>query len=108
MLFRSPPYAVEASLHQLGNNLRTCRLRRNITIQEVADKIGVSRYLVADAERGRPSTGIAVYTALLWTYGLLDQLGALADPTTDEEGVALARIRERKTARTSEALDNDF
>ena len=24
-----------------------------------------------DAEKGKPGTGMAVYTALLWTYGLL-------------------------------------
>ena len=30
--------------------------------------------VVEDAEKDKPSTGIVVYTALLWALGLLDQL----------------------------------
>jgi hypothetical protein len=39
---------------------------------------------------------------------MIDQLSALADPATDEEGNALALAREPKRARRQEALDNDF
>ena len=108
MLLSAPPFAVKDAIVRLGKNLRTCRLRRNISIEDVAERIGVSRYTVAEAERGRPSTSIAVYVALLWSYGLLDQVGSVADPAGDEEGLALAQLRERKSAGTSEALDNDF
>lgn len=39
-LTSSPPYAVEQALERLGANLRTARLRRNLTIDNVAGKIG--------------------------------------------------------------------
>ncbi|MCU7936191.1 MAG: helix-turn-helix domain-containing protein [Candidatus Thiodiazotropha sp. (ex Dulcina madagascariensis)] len=58
------------ALKRLGANLRTARLRRNLTIKEIADKIGTGPRAVMDAEKGRPSTGIVVYTALLWAYDL--------------------------------------
>jgi hypothetical protein len=39
-LLDAPPYPVEQALTRLGQRLRTARVRRNFTIQEVADKIG--------------------------------------------------------------------
>ena len=107
-LLAALPYQIETNLKTLGANLRTARLRRNLTTAEVAEKIGVSRFAVADAEKGKPSTGIAVYAGLLWAYDLVEQLASLADPEHDEEGVALALDRERLRARHPRKLDNDF
>ena len=108
-LLTAPPYAVARSLKQLGANLRTARLRRNLTIQETAQKIGTGPRAVEDAEKGKPSTSIAVYAALLWAFDLLGQLDAVADPRHDGEGQALALSRERKRARRSGAgLSDDF
>lgn len=63
----------------LGANLRTARLRRKLTIEEVAQTIG-TRPRVMDAVKVKPSTGTAVYTALRWTYDLLSALVDLPDP----------------------------
>ncbi len=48
----------------LGANLRPVRLRRYLTIQDVADKIGTGPRAVADTEKGKSSTGIVVDVAL--------------------------------------------
>ncbi len=77
-LTQAPPYPVEQAIKHLGANLRTARLRRNLTIEEVAEKIGTGPRAVSDAERGKISTGIAVYTALIWAYDLLKPMSALA------------------------------
>lgn len=107
-LYDEPPYSVEQALKRLGGNLRTARLRRNLTIQEVAQKIGTGPRAVSGAEKGKPSTGIAVYVALLWVFDLLDQLNEVAAPGKDEEGQALALYKERSRARSTGELDNDF
>ena len=107
-LTASTPFDVERAIKGLGANLRVARLRRNLTLAEVAEKIGVSRYVVAHAESGKVSTAIAVYSGLLWTYGLLDQFTELADPAKDREGLALSLAHERTNARRTDALDNDF
>jgi hypothetical protein len=39
-LIQAPPYPVEQAIKRLGANLRTARLRRNLTIEEVGEKIG--------------------------------------------------------------------
>jgi DNA-binding XRE family transcriptional regulator len=105
-LLGATPYAVETALKKLGSDLKTARLRRNLTIQEAAQKIGTSRFAVADAEKGKPSANVATYAALLWAYGLTDRLSMLADPRNDEEGETLARTRQR--ARHVRRLSNDF
>ena len=107
-LLAAPPYQVDQTLKALGANLRTARLRRNLSIEDVAAKIGVGRHVIADAEKGKPSTGIAIYAGLLWAFGLIEQLAQVADPEADEEGRLLAKGRERLHARTPKVLDNDF
>ncbi len=108
LLTKAPPYAVEQALRRLGSNLRTARLRRNLTIDQVAQKIGTGTRAVRDAEKGKLSTGIAVYSALLWSYDLLGPMAALADPASDSEGLTLDRLSGRTRARASKGLDNDF
>lgn len=98
-LLTAPPYAVEQTLQRLGANLRTARLRRNLTLADLAQKIGTGTRAVADAEKGKPSTGIAVYAAMLWALDLLGPMADLAVPEKDEEGQTLALSRERARAR---------
>lgn len=107
-LLVAPPYAVEQSLKRLGANLRTARIRRRLTIEEVSRKIGVGTRAVSDAEKGKSSTSIAVYVALLWTFGLLADFENLADPGRDLEGQTLALSREKSRVRRIGVLDNDF
>ena len=108
LLTTAPPYEVEQAITRLGRNLRTARLRRNLTINEVAAKIGTGPRAVMDAEKGKLSTGIAAYVALLWAYDLLHPFGALAEPLTDREGLAFDQLSGRERARSGKGLDNDF
>jgi transcriptional regulator with XRE-family HTH domain len=83
-------------------------LRRDLTIHEAAEKIGTGPRAVSDAERGKPSTSVAVYAALLWVYDLLGAFEDLANPLKDEQGLILASRRDRVRARKGRGLDNDF
>jgi transcriptional regulator with XRE-family HTH domain len=107
-LLLAPPYPVEQALNRLGENLRTARIRRNFTIDEVAKKIGAGRRAIMDAEKGKASTGIAIYAALLWVYDLLSPLNDLANPANDEQGLTLIAAKEKTRARKSGGLDSDF
>ena len=107
-LLQAPPYPVEQALNRLGENLRTARIRRNFTIDEVAQKIGTGRRAVMDAEKGNVSTGIGIYAALLWVYDLLPPLNDVANPAKDEQGLTLIAAKEKSRARKSAGLDNDF
>ena len=107
-LLAAPPHAVEQAVKRLGANLRTARLRRGLTLAQVAEKLGTGVRTVAAAERGNPSTGMDVYAGLLWAFDLLEPLERLADPGADSEGQALALSREPTRARPPKGLDDDF
>jgi transcriptional regulator with XRE-family HTH domain len=107
LLLSAPPYPVEQALRRWGANLRTARLRRNFTIEDVAVKIGTGPRAVMDAEKGRPGTSAAVYLALLWAYDLLDPMAEIADPAKDAEGLARSGDRQR-AHRAQGRFDDDF
>lgn len=107
-LAKAPPVALDQAVKKLGKHLRTARLRRNISISEIATKLGVDRHVVSDAENGKLTTGVGVYAGLLWAMSMIDQLDVVADPMRDEVGIALARLDERERAYPSRGLSNDF
>lgn len=106
---RSPPYAVEEALKRLGQNIKTARLRRKFSREELASKIGISRYVLADIESGKPTTAIAAYLGTLWAMDLLEPIRTVADPDLDEIGKTLERARAPGTApKRSKELNNEF
>jgi Helix-turn-helix domain len=109
-LNNAPPFAIEQSLKKLGERLRTARLRRNLTLDAAAAKIGTGIRAVRDAESGRASASIGTYWALLWAYDLLGPAENLARPSDDVEGSALETKRARAggSGRSTKALNNDF
>lgn len=106
---RTPPAAVEEAIRRLGRNIRTARLRRRLRIEDVANRIGASRYTVADVEKGKPGgASMAAYAGALWPLGLLEGMSEVADPDRDEEGKTLESARSPKSAPRRRRLDNDF
>ena len=105
---KAPPFEVEAALRQLGANLRTARLARNLSMDDVAAKLGVGRRAIAFAEAGKPGTAIGLYLGLMWVYGLLSQVQELADPAHDYEVLRAARKRAHAYPSRKGALANDF
>jgi transcriptional regulator with XRE-family HTH domain len=102
------PAGVVTSLERLGRDIRTARLRRRLRIQDVADRIGTSRFTVAEVEKGNPATSALAYFGALWALGLLDQADDLADPDRDEVGKTLESARLPRQAPRRRSLDNDF
>ena len=94
-LLKLRPTPVEQALTRLGQNLRTARIRRKFTIEEVAEKIGTGRRAVMDAEKGKASTGIGVYAALLWVYDLLRHLRTSRILPRTSKGLTLARAKRK-------------
>jgi transcriptional regulator with XRE-family HTH domain len=106
---KTPPAAVEHVLSQWGRNIRIARLRRKLRLQDLADHVGVSRYLMSDIEKGKPTAAIASYIGALWALGLMQDLDKVADPDKDIVGKTLQEARAPKTAaKRKEVLENDF
>jgi transcriptional regulator with XRE-family HTH domain len=107
-LTSAPPFAVQEALKRLGNKLRTARLRRNLSLAELAGKLGVDRHVLANAENGKLGTSAGVYVGMLWAMNLISSLDGVADPKTDEEGLALSGVDERERARAGGGPSNAF
>jgi len=105
---RFPPAAVQEALERLGRNIRTARVRRRLQQEELGRRMGVSRFVVADVEKGKPTTGIAAYMGALWVLGLLDHMREVAAADRDEEGTTLERARSPTTARSGRILSDEF
>jgi transcriptional regulator with XRE-family HTH domain len=106
---KMPPAPVAALLLQLGRNIRIARLRRKLRLEDLAERVGLSRYVLSDIEKGKPTTAIAAYIGALWALGLSDGLNMIADPDQDAEGKALERLHAPTTAaKRRKPLDNDF
>lgn len=104
-----PPAMVEMLIKRLGRNLKTARLRRKLTLEALAARIGISRYLLSDVEKGKTSASIAAFIGALWALGLTDTLKDVANPAFDQEGLALENKNASKTApKRHRILDNDF
>ena len=104
----TPPARVSATLTRLGTNVRTARLRRRLSIEQVAERVGCSRYTVSSVEKGRPGVSAGAYFTVLWSLELLDDARLLADPDRDDEGKVLQAARLPAALRIHEPLNDDF
>lgn len=107
-LAAAPPQAVIEALTVLGQNIRTARLRRRLSREELAQRIGISRIVMTNVENGKATTSIAAYLGALWALGLIEQVADIADPDRDREGKALESARRPRTAPKRQAFDDDF
>lgn len=105
---QGPPAAVEDAIRRLGRNIRTARLRRKLRIEDVANRIGASRFTISDLEKGKAGSSMAAYAGVLWALGLLEGMNEVADPDRDEEGKTLESARSPRQAPRRRRLDNDF
>lgn len=83
------------SLRRLGLCVRLARLRRNLSQDDLAARMGVGRSSVVQLEKGGPGIGIGILLKALTVFGYTERLGELlaSDPTGDELDLALGRQR---------------
>lgn len=73
---------------ELGERIRTARMRRRLTVTEMAERMGVTRPTLNRLEQGDLAVGLGVLVRALGVLGLDDDLAKLA--ADDELGRRLA------------------
>lgn len=106
-IVRSLPLEVLKSVELLGERIRIARLRRQLTMDELAKACGIGRRTLYRIENGEPGAAIGSLLTVLWKLGLLDTVRAVADPDDDEHGKILEAARRPQRVRVP-APDNDF
>lgn len=103
------PSTVIRELRRIGEGIRTARLRRNMSQQELGDRLGVSIHTVRAMEAGKAGTAIGTYLHAIWVLDLIETTSQVADPALDRVGLALeAADRRRRSTPGTGGLDDDF
>lgn len=79
----------------LARLVKNARVQRNLTQQDVADAVGITRQSLARLERGNGATSFD--TVLL----ILDHLGIHLDATTDRHSAPQAAVATRSAAQAA-------
>lgn len=101
------PREVLKHLEELGRRVRTARVRRRISTEDLAQACGIGRRTLYRIETGDPGVALGTFLGVLWKLGLLDTVYGVANPDTDDHGKILEAAARPQRVRTPTA-DNDF
>ena len=109
MFNETAPAAVVDASRMIGQRVKLARVRRRITLRQLAAKAGIAYDTARAVEAGNLMTGLGAYLALIWALGLERELATFLDPDHDLEGkqLELARVPHRAHAPKG-ARDGDF
>ena len=94
------PARVRRSLAKLGTDIALARRKRGLTVEMMAERIGISRGTYLRLERGDPTVAMGTYAMAMFVLGLGTPLADLADVRRDEQGLLLDAERVPKRVRT--------
>lgn len=101
------PREVLSQLETLGQRVRIARVRRRMSTEELAQACGIARRTLYRIESGEPGIALGTFLSVLWKLALLDTLGGVADPDTDDHGKILEAALRPQRVRAA-AAENDF
>lgn len=97
------PRKLENHLQTLGEQIKLARLRRNLSVAQVAERATCSSLTVSRIEKGTPTVAIGIYLRVLYALQLEDDILLLAQK--DELGRTLQDLslkhRERASKKTN-------
>ncbi len=93
------PRKAEQNLRIVGEQIRLARLRRDLTIAQIAERATCSELTVMRVERGVPTVAIGIYLRVLFALGLDESILFLAKD--DEVGRTLQDLDLRHRQRAS-------
>ena len=68
------PRKLELKMQVVGEQIKLARLRRNLSIAQVAERATCSTLTVSRIERGTPSVSIGIYLRVLYALQLEDDI----------------------------------
>ena len=97
------PLPVGRALKKFGADIRIARIKRGLTIEMMAERIGIHRTTYSKLEKGDPMVGLGAYAIALFILGFGTLFGNLIDQRSDDTGLLLSleqlpkRVRPKKT-----------
>ena len=93
------PRKLEQKMQVVGEQIKLARLRRNLSVAQVAERATCSPLTVSRIEKGVPTVAIGIYLRVLYALQLDDDILSLAKD--DELGRALQDMNLRQRERAS-------
>lgn len=93
------PRKLDQKMQIVGEQIRLARLRRNLSIAQIAERATCSPLTVSRIEKGTPTVAIGIYLRVLYALQLDDNILLLAKE--DVIGKALQDLRLKKRERAS-------
>lgn len=102
------PFEVRQTIAKLGENLRIARVRRRMSMEDLAVAAQISTKTLYTLEKGAPGASLGTFVSVLWALGLIETTAAVANPDNDEHGRILEAARRPSRVRSVTSNDNDF
>ena len=90
---------LEQNMQLVGEQIRLARLRRNLSIAQIADRATCSPLTVMRIEKGSPTVSIGIYLRVLYALQLEDDILCLAKE--DKLGRMLQDLSLKRRQRAS-------
>jgi DNA-binding XRE family transcriptional regulator len=97
------PSSLRRSLAKLGRDIKLARRKRSLTVDMMAERVGITRVTYRKVERGIPGVSMGAYAMSLFVLGLSDALAKVADPGSDDTGLLTDTDRLPKRVRVPKA-----
>lgn len=104
------PLSLRDKIIKVGQNIKLARKRRKFTMQDMAERMFVTRKTLQRLESGDPGVSFSILASALLSLGLESDLEKIADPETDSMGNIIDRERydKKQRVRQSKKIDMDF
>ena len=106
---------VRRALESMGFNIKTARIKRRISIEDFAERIGVSKRTVIRLEKGDEGVSVGTLAMVCLVLGEVDRIENLFDVGADETGLIMEREQlpkridgSRKVTRQSKSDDSQL
>ena len=96
------PRKLEEKMKVVGEQIRLARLRRDLSIAQVAERATCSPVTISRVEKGAPTVAIGIYLRVLYALQLDDDILLLAKK--DEIGRGLQDLRLKQRERASKKI----
>lgn len=96
------PRKLEQKMQTVGEQIRLARLRRNLSIAQVAERATCSIVTINRVEKGAPTVAVGIYLRVLYALQLDEDILLLAQK--DELGRALQDLSLKRRVRASKKV----
>jgi len=96
------PRKLEQKMQLVGEQIKLARLRRNLSMAQIAERAMVSELTISRVEKGNPTVSIGIYLRILYALQLDDDIICLAKDDTMGKALQDLGLLTRKRATKKE------